>query len=125
MHWDERYRLGRSSMDGVHQHFMQLHQACVDATDEEAFRAACISLREHLVEHFEGEKGQMEACGFPMIQVHVGEHMRVLNEFDHMLGGPRAMAHAYINEGIPAWFDQHVATMDSALAACLGHAGMD
>ncbi len=125
MQWEEGFRLGLGSMDGVHQHFMAIHQACVDAVGDEAFKAACTELRAHLVEHFDGEKLQMEQCGFPMIRIHMAEHIRVLNEFDHMMKAPKAMARAYINEGIPTWFRQHVATMDSATAACLRQAGMD
>jgi hemerythrin len=64
----------------------------------------------------------MRQCRFPAIGEHEREHLRVLGELAHFSraakGGRLNLAHAYVKD-LPGWFATHLATMDSALAACL------
>jgi hemerythrin len=61
--------------------------------------------------------------GFPAISEHASDHQRVLGELarfeKRVVAGSTAMARAYIREQLPHWFDLHIKTMDSALAAHL------
>jgi hemerythrin len=64
----------------------------------------------------------MKACRFPAIGEHNSEHLRVLGELAHFARGVAAgrlgTAREYVRN-LPIWFASHLATLDSALAACL------
>jgi len=78
----------------------------------------------HTREHFMREETAMRESGFPAYPVHKAEHDRVLEEMD-------AEAHAfretgdgerlsrYLAESLPAWFANHVRTMDTVTASFL------
>ena len=67
----------------------------------------------------------MRRCRFPAIAEHEGEHSRVLGDLDRLRRGMEegrlSFARAYVMQGLPEWFTNHLATMDAALAACLKH----
>lgn len=120
--WDERkFALGVAEMDATHREFVEQAAALVGAADSE-FSALFAALVEHTRRHFEHEGKLMRACRFPAIGEHESEHLRVLGELTHLAArvkmGRLGMARAYV-EGLPIWFANHLATMDSALAACL------
>ena len=125
MAWDAaRHALGVAEMDATHQEFVELSCALLVANDED-FPALFVRLHEHTRQHFEHEGKLMRACRFPAIGEHHGEHLRVLGELAHFSRGVAAgrpsMARDYI-KNLPGWFDNHLATMDSALAGCLKQA---
>ena len=121
MSWDERYTLGVAEMDATHRDFVELADALLVAGDDE-FPALFAELHEHTRRHFDNEGKLMKACRFPAIGEHNSEHLRVLGELAHFARGVAAgrlgMARNYA-KGLPEWFAAHLATMDSALAACL------
>ena len=122
MAWDEtRYALGVPEMDDTHREFVELSYALLVASDED-FPALFVKLHEHTRQHFEHEGRLMKACRFPAIGEHNSEHLRVLGELAHFARGVAAgrlgMAREYARS-LPAWFETHLATMDSALAGCL------
>ena len=121
MPWNERFTLGVAEMDATHQEFVALADALQAAGDDE-FPQLFARLHEHTRQHFEHEGKLMKACRFPAIGEHNSEHLRVLGELAHFARGVAAgrlgSARAYA-KGLPDWFGSHLATMDSALAACL------
>lgn len=121
MPWDERYTLGVAEMDATHRDFVELADALLVAGDDE-FPALFAELHEHTRRHFDNEGKLMKSCRFPAIGEHHSEHLRVLGELAHFSRGVAAgrlgMARNYV-KGLPEWFATHLATMDSALAACL------
>ena len=121
MPWDERFTLGVADMDATHREFVDLADALLVAGDDE-FPAIFSRLHEHTRQHFEHEGKLMKACRFPATGEHHSEHLRVLGELAHFARGVAAgrygMARTYA-KGLPEWFATHLATMDSALAACL------
>jgi hemerythrin-like metal-binding protein len=121
MPWDERYRLGVSDMDATHREFVAAADALLAASDAE-FPEMFSRLREHTRAHFEHEGMLMKTCRFPAIGEHHSEHLRVLGELAHFARGVAAgrlgMACNYV-KSLPDWFNTHLCTMDSALAACL------
>lgn len=67
---------------------------------------------------------KLDAAGnadFPAEGEHSGEHRRVLGEFKQFQSrvdkGLIAFGRSFVKERLPAWFQLHIATMDSALAA--------
>lgn len=121
MPWHERQMLGVADMDATHREFVDLVDAIGQAGDAE-FPALFAELREHSRRHFENEGKLMKACRFPAIGEHNSEHLRVLGELASVsrsvAAGRLGMAREYVRN-LPAWFDTHLVTMDSALAARL------
>jgi hemerythrin-like metal-binding protein len=121
--WDaDRHGLGIPAMDKVHREFLTLARETLQAGAED-FPILFEALRDHTAWHFSHEGELMRACGFPAIAEHEGEHRRILGDLDRLLRGidegRSALARHYLREGLFAWFEQHAATMDAALAGCL------
>jgi hemerythrin len=74
-------------------------------------------LLRHTEEHFGREDQAMQRSGFPPYPVHHGEHVRVLEELAgegraFAEGGDAARLQAYVTQAVPAWFVNHIQTMD-------------
>ncbi|WP_303786659.1 hemerythrin domain-containing protein [Azovibrio restrictus] len=125
MEWQERYELGHVPMDATHQEFVHLVNALAVAGNEDVV-AALKALIVHTEAHFAQEKLWMEASGFPPIHCHVGEHERVLESLGSVLAmaekGNPGLGRVVAGE-LQAWFEQHAATMDAALAWHMRQAG--
>jgi hemerythrin-like metal-binding protein len=122
MLWDAAsHALGVAEMDDTHREFLSYVNA-LSAASAADFPALFEQLRAHTRKHFERESQHMLACRFPALREHEAEHARVLADLTHLSTrvqqGQQAMARAYVN-GLAEWFRTHLATMDSALAACL------
>jgi hemerythrin-like metal-binding protein len=118
----ELHAVGVTEMDATHEDFVRELAALTRAGDEE-FPHLFHALGLHTRAHFENESRLMRACRFPAIGEHESEHQRVLGELA-MIGrgvakGRLGLARAYVAVGLPDWFNKHLATMDSALAARL------
>ena len=71
----------------------------------------------HTREHFAREESAMEQSGFPAYPVHKAEHDRVLDELQaegraFRDGCDAARLSTYVRETVPAWFLQHIQSMD-------------
>jgi hemerythrin-like metal-binding protein len=123
LNWNaDRHALGVPAMDDNHRDFLVLVDAVAAAVGDDFVR--CLEdLMEHTRVHFAAESDLMRACGFAAIAEHENEHRRVLGDLVRLytgVGRGRATpARIYVSQGLPDWFEQHLATMDSALAACL------
>lgn len=121
----ELHALGVAGMDAAHEEFCRLVEATIHASDED-FPYLLHALIERTRNHFDHEERLMRECGFPALAEHAGEHRRVLGELLHMANaveeGRLRFARLYVSQGLPAWFRNHLATMDAALAACLKRA---
>jgi len=125
MEWTDKLALGLGPMDDTHLEFVDAYNRLVAASGEaqliemDAFIA-------HTVEHFDQENRWMELIGFP--GCHKAEHDRVLavcrDVRKRMERGDAALGRQLLQE-LPIWFDNHVATMDSALAAYIDSIGFD
>jgi hemerythrin-like metal-binding protein len=116
-----RYCLGVESMDSTHQEFIAIVNSLGRADDEE-FVALFQELLDHTESHFTAENKLMEEVQFPPIQIHMGEHHRVLEQMrdisNKVAQGSIATGRTFVLS-IPQWFREHAATMDSALAGCV------
>jgi hemerythrin-like metal-binding protein len=119
---DPRYQLGVPSMVETHDEFIDLVNRLGEAGDK-AFVDLFNQLLKHTEEHFASENELMETYRFPPIQIHMGEHKRVLGELtqlgEEVASGATtiAAARSEVSEQIPAWFNEHIMTMDGALAS--------
>jgi hemerythrin len=78
----------------------------------------------HTREHFMREETAMREAGFPAYPVHRAAHDRVLAEMDAEArafrdSGDGERLSRYLAEALPAWFSNHVRTMDTVTAAFL------
>lgn len=120
------YTLGDADMDQTHEAFLRLCLAAAAAQGPE-FVERFVELFQHTQAHFSDEETRMQATGFPAYAEHRADHQRILGEMDRFCqriqGGRTTMARAWLNDNLPAWFDTHARTMDSALAAHLKDSG--
>lgn len=116
--------LETSGMDATHQALAELIEGLIQA-DSHAFPMRFQALLALMRLHIAEEGGLMRASRYPGIAEHEGEHHRVLGELlqlnRSLKRGRTALVSAYVKEGLAPWFDLHMATMDAALAAHLGH----
>lgn len=125
MEWTDKLALGLGPMDQTHQEFVESYNAMLGISGE-ALLTAMDAFIAHSVEHFDQENRWMEAVGFP--GCHKAEHDRVLavcrDVRIRVERGDAALGRQLIQE-LPLWFDNHVASMDAALAAYLESIGYD
>jgi len=83
----------------------------------------------HMRRHFGDEENMMRRINFPPYPVHKQEHDRILAEIESLQAQARETGDTrelerYLLEVVPAWFDQHVATMDMVTARFLQMQGV-
>ena len=123
MRWDEqRHALGHAAMDATHREFTDRLAALARAPDDQ-FPGLFQELVDHTRLHFAEEGRLMRLDATPALGEHEGEHQRLLGDLLQFNRGVKrgrlALARAYVRDGLPEWFELHLATMDSALAAHL------
>lgn len=112
-------------MNTEHAEFVQLVNAVEQVLqDGQSAIAAFSDLIEHVHDHFAHEERAMLAASFPPYPMHKGEHERVLTLLDNKLAEYRqnpdaASLLSFIAEDLPAWFSQHLNTMDRVTARFL------
>jgi hemerythrin len=118
----ELHAVGVVEMDATHEEFVRELAALTQAADAE-FPHLFHTLVLHTRAHFDNESRLMRACHFPATGEHESEHRRVLGELAlvgrGIAAGRLGLARAYVAIGMPDWFQKHLVTMDSALAARL------
>jgi hemerythrin len=90
-------------------------------SDVAAVAARLAALRDHTAAHFGREDDAMRRTGFPAFPVHHAEHVRVLAELDDEVRrfgetGDAARLRAWVLGDVPAWFVNHIETMDLVTA---------
>jgi len=125
MEWTEKLMVGLAPMDETHVEFVDAYNRLLGVSGAELL-AAMDAFIAHAVDHFEQENRWMAKIGFP--PCHKAEHDRVLavcrDVRKRMERGDAALGRQLIQE-LPLWFDNHVATMDSALSSHIVSIGFD
>ncbi|MBF0220108.1 MAG: hemerythrin [Gammaproteobacteria bacterium] len=118
--FEQRYLLGHEEMDQTHREFVILLNRLNSASKHD-FIPLFAELLAHTETHFATETDWMQAYAFAAIREHQSEHERVLGELNwfnrRVATGQMTMGRAYVRDQLPAWFQLHAQTMDSALAA--------
>jgi hemerythrin len=117
--WDDaRHTLGMDEMDNTHREFIAQVAALIAASNAE-FPALFQALINHTSSHFHTENQLMRASKYRGLPEHESEHQRVLGELQQLnrslKRGHLPLVRAYVKEGMPEWFDTHLAMMDAAL----------
>lgn len=122
MSWQETYLLGNSEIDEMHREFVTLLDKLNQASGEE-FVSLFHSLKAHTQKHFDHELSLMQQSHFTSTAEHNDDHQRILGEINQMEKRLRPatlpLVKAWASERLPQWFELHITTMDSALAAHL------
>lgn len=123
--WDDtRHTLGLAEMDEVHHEFIKQVAALIAASNAE-FPALFQALVNHTREHFTAEGRLMHESKYRGLPEHESEHHRVLGELQQLnrslWRGHLPLVRAYVKEGLPEWFDTHLAMMDGALVMHLNN----
>ncbi|MDR3213873.1 MAG: hemerythrin domain-containing protein [Azoarcus sp.] len=125
MEWGKRYELGIARMDETHREFVDFYNE-LNAAAPENFFAHFDAFIDHTAAHFDQENRWMEAVNFPAC--HRAEHDRVLGvmrEVRQRAGKGDAFLGRRLLEELQPWFDNHVDTMDAALAFYLKEINFD
>ncbi|MBI1175131.1 MAG: bacteriohemerythrin [Sideroxydans sp.] len=116
--WSDQFELGVACMDSAHHEFVNLLER-LNSAPEKDLPALFAKLVEHTAQHFAQEERWMAESGFPPIELHRDEHRRVLDILHEALqqvqAGDMASGKTLAREML-AWFEQHAASMDLALA---------
>jgi len=121
--WDaKRHTLGVTELDHAHQEFIGQLAALIQSGDAE-FPALFQALINHTRSHFNEEGQLMRDARYQGLAMHEGEHHRVLGEMQQLnrslKRGRLPLVRAFVKQGLPEWFDTHLAMMDGALVAHL------
>ncbi len=115
---EARHTLGMEEMDATHREFIAQVAALIAAGNAE-FPALFQALVNHTRDHFTAEGRLMRESKYRGLPEHEAEHHRVLGELQQLnrslKRGHLPLVRAYVKEGLPEWFDTHLAMMDSAL----------
>ena len=123
--WNDQFELGVARMDASHREFIDMLNR-LNAASREDMSTLFARLVEHTEQHFGEEERWMQESGFPLRIIHRDEHERVLailrETLQQLQAGDTASAHMLVREML-AWFEQHAASMDLALARHIEAAG--
>jgi hemerythrin len=97
-------------------------------TGPEPVLACFEALFTHTRAHFHREEEAMQRTGFPPYTIHKSEHERVLLEMAEQgqafgEGGDAARLADYVGRAVPAWFTNHILTMDLITARFISSRG--
>jgi hemerythrin-like metal-binding protein len=127
MEWSERYALGIVRMDETHREFIEFcNELAATEPESVGFLERLDAFIEHTAAHFDQENRWMEAVNFPAC--HREEHDRVLavaREVRQRVEKGDLFLGRRLLEELPPWFDNHLDTMDTALAFRLKEIGFD
>ena len=116
-----KHSLNYEKMDTLHMEFLEIYNS-VDLNSKDSINAKATELLEHTKKHFSEEEKLMDRYSYPRSKEHKDEHNKVLSELrffideSHSIFGMNILKSYYI-EKLPHWFDYHLASMDSDLAA--------
>ncbi|MBZ2207104.1 bacteriohemerythrin [Massilia soli] len=119
--WAPEMELGNPALDEAHKALFAEMMRLYTAPDSE-LAEGLPQLCDKLERDFREEEDLMEALDRPDVKEHREQHARVLSALHHVEVGEPAEAREALML-LPQWFQQHLATMDRALAADLHQAG--
>lgn len=123
--WKPQYELGLAPMDDTHREFIDWLNRLAETPDSE-LGSELDGFIAHTKAHFDQEDRWMKASGFPPVECHGGMHAEILKIATFVrqqVGkGNFKMGRQLVEELVP-WFDDHAATMDSALAGWIRDTG--
>lgn len=120
---ESKHFLGVHEMDETHEEFLDIYNS-MDIDSRQSISKVSFELYEHTRIHFRNEEKLMDRYNYPRSREHKDEHARVLAELGFFIDKSNTvfganMLKSYLVEKMPGWFDLHLISMDSDLAAHL------
>ncbi|WP_455756335.1 bacteriohemerythrin [Sulfurimonas sp.] len=118
---DEKHLLDFEDMDKYHKEFVDIYNSKQSDSTED-YKNVMIKILEQTKVHFCHEEDLMIEHNYPRLREHSDEHKKVLYEMEYFINGSNTMIgkqilKSYYLEGLPAWFDTHLLSMDSDLSS--------
>ena len=118
----------REEIDLINRLGAQLAQGMQGAVDDKGITSILDGWVEHTRHHFEEENLLMRQYGFPAYRMHLEEHERVLGLMEQQRRQWRSERKIetladFVFDAWPAWFDNHVNTMDWVTARFISSQG--
>ncbi|MBL4692094.1 MAG: hemerythrin [Magnetovibrio sp.] len=117
--WSDTLKFGLGFQDADHEEAVELMnalQTCCDADLPQVFAHHV----KHLTAHLARENELMQRIGFFAMDMHMGEHERVLAETsdiqEKLDAGDIETVRAYVTTTLPQWFMDHLNSMDMMTA---------
>ncbi len=116
-----KHLLNYEKMDNLHKEFLDIYNSA-DLNSKSSIASKATELLEHSKIHFAEEEKLMDRYDYPRSKEHKDEHNKVLSELkffidkSYSIFGMNILKSYYI-EKLPYWFDYHLLSMDSDLAA--------
>lgn len=119
----DKHSLNYEKMDVLHREFLDIYNS-VDLNSKDSINSKAMELLEHTKIHFNEEEKLMDRYDYPRSREHKEEHNKVLSELKFFIDKSYSIfgmniLKSYFAEKLPYWFDYHLASMDSDLAAYL------
>ena len=120
---EDKHSLNYEKMDFLHKEFLDIYNS-VNLMSKDSINQKATELLEHSKKHFAEEEKLMDRYDYPRSKEHKEEHNKVLSELrffidkSHTIFGMSILKSYYV-EKLPYWFDYHLLSMDSDLAAYL------
>jgi hemerythrin-like metal-binding protein len=120
---EDKHSLNYEKMDSLHKEFLDIYNS-VNLMSKDSINQKATELLEHSKKHFAEEEKLMDRYDYPRSKEHKEEHNKVLSELrffidkSHTIFGMSILKSYYV-EKLPYWFDYHLLSMDSDLAAYL------
>ncbi len=125
--WKAEYELGQPTMDQTHREFIDW-LARLDRAPEAEFLGSFDGFIAHTDAHFALERSWILASRFPADSCHLNMHDEILSiaRFvrEKVAEGNLKMGRKIVRELVD-WFEDHAATMDTALATWIRDTGFD
>lgn len=121
---DPKFPLGVPLMDDDHAHLEEL-MAGAAGLDDTALAAFLDTVREEIAGHFSREETLMREARVPVLECHVAQHARLIEEIDSVRARARAEAiptpalRAFLVRDVPNLVMAHIASVDQISARFL------
>lgn len=117
--WKEDYRIGDSGIDEQHQELFLRAGDVLSATTRESQTLCALRLFQYARMHFSHEESLMRRLAYPDMESHLQQHEMLiarLDAFSHNMA-KNTLVKAELEEFIAHWFLNHIAHVDTRLAA--------
>lgn len=117
--------VGLDLIDAEHAQAVELMNCVWQALEHtpECVHEHLCRLTDFLLSHFQREESLMREHGFFAFTLHKAEHLRVLEGLERtrqqLDRGEVETARGYLQQTLPAWFRNHILTMDRVTGRCL------
>jgi hemerythrin-like metal-binding protein len=116
--WNEKYRLGETTIDAEHHEWFRLANDFLAAPDRESRIESGEAFSLYTGQHFKTEETLMQEIQYPFISAHVGEHERLFSTLNKIfdINVDEILSSSELDEFVAYTLTKHITTFDSPLS---------